>query len=349
MTIKQIARRVGAILAATLLVVMMLVTPVFGLANPDLPMAWGTGTTSTYRAFYNVSGTGSGDWLFVAEGFVKYTVTPNTTASQAFIFEVVNTSGNVTLFATPLVAYGDRPIGIYVSQSQATSANLTVGTAYILKIIGNPLIFSSSTGNNVTATLTAGDFKDQSVGKGNLDTDQIRTFIMNQYNGMVYNLQNYDVLTYTSNVLGYNYLNTTGGSIFAAGIPNLQALCPILFQASNAPLTGNKPASGVATYANALTPANQMGTTIANGLTNLGLYLGIDQALAGSTVLLLMGMAFCVFIFRKTESGIAVLTIASIIPFAGSYLGLMPLALAFTFTLFVVIIMLYYFFSRGIL
>ena len=326
----------------------LLTCPVHAIANPD-DIAFGTGTTAYYRVFYNVLEVG--DWLIAAEGYVNYTVTPTDyTPSQAFLFEFVDTDSTTVLAATPLQSWGDRPIGIYLNATQVSTLDggLVVGTAYVLKITGNPLIFASSTGNTVTVTLGAGNYVDQDLGDdGGIPTSN------NLRNGMIeiaQNMEAHDTPTtsYLATVQGYTYLSLVGGDLFIEGIAGLSAMCPILFQAGVANMGAEAPES-TGTYALTLTPAQKWGNTVANGLTMLGSYLGINQALAGSVVLFALVIAFAVFVYSKTESGVTVLLMVSATPFLGAYLGLMPLALAFVFVIFIITLLGYFFFSRGAL
>ena len=327
---------------------MLIASPVLALTqgNPAV-ISFGTGTTSLYKVFYNVLETG--DWLIAAEGYVYYGgVSQNFTASEAFNFELINQAGNVTLASTTLQAYGDRPISIYLSANQTTA--LTIGDPYGIRILGNPLVFASSVGNNVTAYLNAGDYVDQLLGvDGGIATNNpMRNFMII----MADNIQVEDsppaLAQYIVTVQGIRYLTTYGGDIFLVGVPNLSTMCPILFQAGLETLSSAPPeASGA--YASTLNPLAKWGTTVANGLTNLGLYLGINQAMAGSVVLFVIVIAFAVFVFTKTESGIATLLLVAATPFAGAYLGLMPLALAFIFVIIIIVLLSFFFFSRGVL
>ncbi len=153
---------------------------------------------------------------------------------------------------------------------------------------------------------------------------------------------------YIVTVQGTRYLTILGGDVFLAGVPALSSFVPILFQAAIEPMQGDTPASTGA-YAHALSPLTQWGATAANGLTMLGTYLGINQALAGSVILFVAVIAFAVFLYQKTESGLAVLLMVAATPFVGAFLGLMPMALAFILVIFIVVLLGYFFFSRGAL
>ena len=329
------------------LIVMMAISlvysvPVYAIANPDT-ISFGTGTIPLYKVFENVIETD--DMLFVAEGYVHYVVTPTDyTAEEAFIFEVLDATGTTTIISTSLNDYEDKPISIYLTSTQVTTLGLVSGTAYGLRITGNPVIFPSSVGNTVTAYLGASDYIDQSVATD--DSNPLRDFLM----VMAENIEANDtpVDAYIVDIQGVRYLTVTGGSIFLEGIPGLGTYCPILFQSALEVLSGDAPES-TGTYAGVLNPQTQWGTTVANGLTTLGSFLGVNQAMAGSIILFVFVMFFAVFLYQKTESGVATLLFVSATPFLGAFLGLLPLAMAFIFTILIVILMGYFFFSRGAL
>jgi hypothetical protein len=271
-------------------------------------------------------------------------------AEQAFLFDLLDTAGTSTLASIPLSSYGDRPIGIYLSASRVTTLGLVVGSPYKIRISGNPLIFATPTGNTVIKTLTAGDYEDQQLGvdSGVPTNNVLRSFLI----VMAQNIEDYDnpssVNAYVVESQGYNYITEVGGNIFIAGIPGLDTMCPILFQNSAEALQGDEQ-ENTGTYASSLNPAGKWGTVAATGLTNLGVYLGLNQALAGSLVLFVVVIMLAVFVYQKTQSGVTVLLMVSATPFIGAYLGLMPIALAFIFVIIIVVLLGYFFFSRGAL
>lgn len=343
--------KIARAIAVAIVVLVLVASPVLALTinNPDAISFYCVGSTPTYKVFYNVLE--DDDMLFVAEQFVDYGgVTQNYTAGEAFLFEVLNTAGNVTIASTPLKQYDAKPISIYMDATQVTTANITVGDNLTIRITGNPLIFPTSVNNTVTAVLGAGDYVDQLLGvDGGVATDNpMRNFLI----GVADDIETYDTppagSEYIITVQGVRYLTTTGGSIFLEGITALDSMCPILFQYSSTPMSGDTPESTGA-YASALTPLAKWGQTSANGLTNLGVYLGINQALAGSMMLLILAAGLAIYVYSKTQSGIAVLLLVGTMPYLGSWLGLMPIALAFVFTIVLVVLMGFFFFSRGAL
>jgi hypothetical protein len=339
-------RKLLSLFTIAFIFTLLVSSPVYAIANPD-DIAFGSGTTSQYAVFKNVDETG--DWLILAEGLVEYTVTPTDyTASEAYLFEILGTDGVTTLFSKALNAWGNRPISIYLTAAQVTAAGLVSGSAYVLRISGNPLVFPSLTGNSVIATLTAADYIDQSVGAtSDSPTDNsLRNFCIL----VAENIEAYDtpVSSYLDEIQGYSYLTNSGADIFIEGIPNLYNFCPILFQYGAERVNADVPSS-TGSYAAVLTPLDKWGVTVANGLTNIGVYLGINQALAGSVVLFVLVAMLAVYIYNKTQSGLASLVMVASTPFIGGFLGLMPIALAFIFTIVIIILMGYYFFSRGAL
>lgn len=384
------------------LMLMLIVAPVLAISNPD------SITLNRYKVFENVLE--DDDMLFIVETNVYYATIPTDyDASGAFSFDVMNESGNTTLATTSLNDYGDRPISIYLTSSQVASLSLVSGTAYILRVMGNPLIFASTTGNTVNVTLAASDYIDQDLGDdgGVASENNLRNYLLamakdiqdndepiNDYvvtvQGIQYistklnpstttgytsetesstsssntsaevtgNVTEYSGGTSetTSNTTGENeYLNIdevwagiSGADIFIEGISAITTMCPILFESGLSAISGDKP-DGTGAYAAQLSALNQWGETTARGLSMLGEYLGINEELAGSLVLFILVALFAVVIYKKTESGIAVLLLVAVTPFVGAYLGLMPMALAFIFVIVIVVLMGYFFYSRGAL
>jgi hypothetical protein len=98
-----------------------------------------------------------------------------------------------------------------------------------------------------------------------------------------------------------------------------------------------------------MSPLNRWGQTAANGLTNLGVYFGLNQQMAGSALLLVLVGGLAVFTYMKTQSGISVLLLIGVTPFIGAWMGLIPMALAFVFAILIVVLLGFFFLSRGAL
>lgn len=336
--------KILSILAVILILLGLCVNPVSAISNPN------TIEFGYFKAFYNVLETN--DFLIVAEGKVIYNSLPTDyTASQAFTFDLLDTTGTTTIVSTALQSFGDRPISIYLSASQVTSllGGLTIGTPYVIRIMGNPLIFASSTGNSVTGALTVYVNQLLGVDNGNPQDNNLRNFIIQ----MATAIQTYDGTEetdpYLKEVQGYSYLTTSGSNIFNQGIPNLYNMCPIAFESGVETMGGNAPTSYTGAYQSVITPEQQWGSTAARGLTNVGVYLGVSQQLAGSIILLCLMVGLAIFLYAKTQSGVSVLVIVAVSPAIGAYLGLVPIALAFALVIVIVTLLGYYFFSHGAL
>lgn len=316
------------------------------ISNPD-GIAFTSSTTSRYKVFENVAETG--DMLFLAEGYVDYTVEPTDyTAEQAFLFEVLNTTGNVTLISRPLQNYGNKPLAIYQTASQVTSANFTSGAAYKLRISGNPLVFASPTGNSVNVTLAASDWIDQGLGA---DSDPPTDNVLRNFLILVMeDIEDNDVPAsdYLETSNGYRYVTNAGASMVVEAIPAIYTWCPVLFQQGASVMDQDEPETSGA-YAASVTPLNKWGQLTADGLTNIGVFFGMSQQIGGSIVLLLLAIGLGFMLYQKTQHGAYTLVMVTTAPFIGAYLGLMHMAIAFIFAIVIAILTGWYFFSKGAL
>lgn len=385
---------ISAVMLA-MLSICLIAMPVLAIGNPDETIAFGTGTTPTYKVFYDVLETG--DWLVLAEGYVQYDTTPTDyDADEAYLFELIDTDNTTTLASTTLKSYGNRPISIYLTAAQVTALGLTTGTGYIIRITGNPLVFASTVGNTVTAQLSASDYVDQNLGVDSEPPSDnlLRNFLVTV---MAKHIQANDdpTVDYLTIIQGYQYLsnvvnpysttttnstttsytvsynatdNTTtyptittittydsspfsgisGSDIFVEGIQAVTNMCPVAFQAGVSTVPGGTPTSTGALSDN-ITILSKWGQTTANGLTNLGVYLGINQTLAAAVVMMILIAMLAIYVYSRTQSGIATISLVSCSPFLGSFMALSPMALAFVIAMTIVMLVGYFFFSRGAL
>lgn len=322
--------------------VLVIATPAFAITAPD------SLTFVRYGVFYNVMETG--DMFFTAEARVIYAVEPTDyTASEAFLFELVDTDGSTTLSSVPITDYGDRPIGIYLTAAQVTALGLVVGDGYYLRVTGNPLItFAPATVTPALTVLVNTDYEDVELSVGDeLPTDNpLRNLLI----AMATAMEDYDApaLPYIVVVDGYKYITPTGAALFTVAFPGLNYACPVLFQTSIEPMSGDAPESTGA-YAESLTIFNKWGSSVHNGVTSLADFLGVGVPLTGSLIMSVLGMALAIYIYQKTESGVVVLLAVVALPFIGAFMGLVNLALAFVIAIIISALLGYYFLSRGAL
>jgi hypothetical protein len=348
-------KRILLALFISSMLILSTISPVFALGNPDA-IAFGSQSILRYNAFTNVAVTG--DMLFICEPYIHYNVAPTDypDGSKSFTFQVLNTAGTTVLLSVPVTGYENTIISIYQTAAQVTALGLTTGTAYKFRLSGNPAIFASLTeGVNMrTATLTTGDWINQAVTKGTVN-DTLKAFCIN----MAKDLQtNYGVTTYIETIQGVEFLTAIGGGILLKGCPNLSSFAPNIFKSSQginspaAPLTTNELSAKGGMGANPLldypmSPTNQLGATTANGITQLGVFLGIDAQWAGFVMLMLGMMLLCFYFYQKTQHPLVPIVMGGFILALGAYLGLMPPAMLFAIVILIVILMAWFFYSRG--
>lgn len=322
-----------------LIVVCMPIGIAYAISNPDT-IEFGSGITAPYKIFYNVFETG--DWWVIAEGYVNYASEPTDyTASEAFNFELLNDSGNITYAVTSLVAYGDRPISIYLTASQVTSLGLLTTEDYMLKITGVPPAFSTPTGNTINATTTATDFVDQSTSTNT--TNHIRTFMIN----MMETIENEDSPTddYVITSNGIKYISSAGANIVLEGIPELDDAVPSLFSVISTTIGLDTPTDN-GTYSENLTQLGAWNNITRDGLTNMGVWLGINQSLAASTVYFILATLLCGYVYVKSKGKALPIILAFMLIVAGIPLGFVSMGIVFGVIAIIVILAAWYFWSR---
>ncbi len=345
------------ILIVVLLVVGFLLpifpTPAFAIGNPT-SIGFGTSNT-TYAAFNHVSE--AGDLLFVAESYIFYSTAPTDYYSnQSFLFSVIGTANLTTLLSTPVWSYGDRPVSIYISAAQATALGMNTSGNYSMRIGGNPSIFGILTEgvNQVTRPITS--FSDQSIAIA--DSTALRNFCLLKYasQGMLININANDAPTtsYISTVQGVNYAGSSGTpsgtSILLGGIPMLATWCPDLFQSSSAPISIISPTSTGALQTE-LTPTKQLGQTTGLAVANLSAWLGVPIRVGGLAIWMVPMIVAAVWVAGKTQvaGGSMTVVVCAIMLVVGVYLGFVDMAWMIMLGAFLLIITVFYFFSRGVL
>lgn len=328
------------LLIAIVAVIFTCVIPVCAATNPTT-VQWGSGSPATqYQVFYNVLETG--DWLILAESYII--TMDNTASTVAFSFALLNISGNTTLVSTPLWSYGDRPVSLYISADDVATLGLAVGSAYILRLGGNPTIFPSSVNNTIMATLTADDYSNQ--GTATDDLNPLKVFCIN----MATHMQLADgVSTYMIYARGEYYLTSTGTSLFLQGVPDLDTMCPNLFQTVVNPINAPDISSNTS-YSDNMSIANMFGSTAEMGITNLTAWFGLPNT-AGARALLLIGIgAILLFILSKRIPDRSMLLVFGVLFFSFAvWIGIASWMMLVVIAIIVSILFFYYLWSRGVL
>lgn len=344
-------KRLPFALLVALIGIVLLALPVYAIANPD-GITFGTGTVERYKAFYNVYE--DDDMLFIAETDLDYASEPTDyTAEEAFLFELMSADLATVHRAVSMPDWQNKVISIYLTAAQVTSLSLSTGTAYWLRMTGNPSIFATLTeGTNMvskqlgigTGTTLDVSWVDQSAATAT--ANPLREFIILIAN----NLEAHDSpsTSYLSVVQGTTYLSTAGGNIFLDGIPDLRQFCPSAFASTTAPIEVVLPPATGALQTD-LAILGKLGTNTSSAFTNLGNWLGIPQRTAGTLALMLAMLMLCVYLYQKTKTPMATVPVIIAVAVFGAYLGLVSLAVTLVIVMAVVVASVYLFMSKGTL
>ena len=342
---KKKLNRIKKLLTSFILMVMVVSlfifsSPVYAVNNPTI-IQWGNvSPAAQYQVFYNVQGVG--DWLILAESYI--TTNDTNSSVNAFTFSLLNVGGTTVIRSVPLWSYGDRPVSIYISAADVTSLGLSVGGGYVLKLAGNPTLFSSSTNNTITAALASTDYTDQSLATDTLNPLKSFCIQIGQH------MQTTDaVSTYLTSVSGQYYVTTTGSSLFLIPVQSLDIMCPTLFQMAVAPMsvpTG----TGNSSYANSLSVQSILGTNANTGITNLASWFGLPNTAGAKALVLIVMGAIALFIISRKVQDRSLLLIFGVLFFAFAvWIGLGSWAMMMIIAIIVAILFFYYLWSRGIL
>ncbi len=310
----------------------LIASPAFAIANPD------SIAITSKRVFKNVFE--ADDMLFVLYYDVAYAALPAEDANAAFLFNLYGTDGTTLLYSRGIEYYNENIISIYLDATAA--AALTWGSAYVVKLTGNPAMFASIVeGDNlVTQSLSPAEWI-----SGTLDTtpDFMYTYLYSVMEAMEAAL----ATTITVSTSEGDVLNSTGRVYFVDGIPGLDAKVPQLFQTS----VSNIEVDSIVTTGNLATElaiSTQLGASIANAFTLMGSWLGISTAMAGG--LFIAGVCLFAMYLVYLYSGSTTASLVLAIPFLliGTWSGLIPLAIMYTVAILVVAYMAYHFWLRSI-
>lgn len=141
----------------------------------------------------------------------------------------------------------------------------------------------------------------------------------------------------------------SGVDIFMEGIPGISTMCPILLASGSTVMTSDPPVKA-GTYGDSLTSLAAWGAITDNGITQIGNYLDISHDMAGALILFVLTAALGVWIYKRTESGLAtLLVLIGAMPIFGVLFGMLDMALMFIGVIGVVILFGFYFYNRGAL
>lgn len=197
-------KRFLAVLLA-LSVFALLFTPAFAIGDPDYI------TIGDAYAFRNILE--SGDILMFLRYDVSYSTVPDEDAESTYIMAIYDTDGTTLLHTRPLNYYEHNVISIYLS---ADNNDLTWGSEYYLRVMGNPAVFPVLTeGTNMrTRTLSGGDYA---------ATEDFGGVLISQAAILEDDWPGVTLLTAS------DLLNVTGAKYFNDAIPGLTQMLPDIF------------------------------------------------------------------------------------------------------------------------
>jgi len=276
-------------------------------------------TIESVRVFQNLwDDSGDGDQLYVVEYKVMYPP-PHPTEDPNDTFFVGIWDGAVLKYSRPLNYYGHNIISIYLTEARG----LTWSDPYTIRVSGNPAYFSSLVEdiNMDSLVLAGGNWVSgtQTDSRGYLQSWCVTL------------AQTLETSWGTALLTSSSKLNILGSATFKEAIPELNGICPTLFQyleySTEAP-----------TQAYQVELETRLGARLQSVLTNLGTFFHVPGAMIG-------GVGFGIIFFILTGSIFAATgsvpgAIAVSIPFiiAGNIIGLIPLVITFVFGLIVVVL-----------
>lgn len=316
-----------------LLISIVFPTSVYAIANPD------SITMHTSKVFQGIFE--SGDLLFVASEDVAYASEPTENAEYTFSLNLLDESNNL-IASRPLNYYQYNVHSIYLTAAQVTSLGLVYGSAYKLRVTGNPAFFSTLTENvNIdTQILASSDWNTDG-------TYTAKYLLMLHCIDIAEALESdWSITLITTTSEGNSVLNSTGGVVFLDAIPSLNNAIPDLFQITTS-VIGVDQTSGSAVLSANSTLEKRLGTSIANAFDGIGDFFGFGQQISAGMWIMLFALTITSIVFLNSgnSAGAMVLTIPVIM--MGTYLGAIPVGITFTVGLFIIAYMFYFIWLRG--
>jgi hypothetical protein len=199
------------------------VLPAYATSLPD-----STPTVEKFNVYRNVRQ--PGDMLLLIYGNIPYATPPIEPSSSTFVWRLFKTDNVTEIGAATPYAYNDNGYGynitsMYFNSANVTSLGITWGTAYPVRLSGNPTYFSASPIYNYV--LSASDYSSLTVAASVQTELATRIFALATDLNIKWGLTAaYSLLTETETG---TVLSVYGEAFFRNAIYGLQALCPSAF------------------------------------------------------------------------------------------------------------------------
>lgn len=101
-------------------------------------------------------------------------------------------------------------------------------------------------------------------------------------------------------------------------------------------------------YSNSLSTENQLGTTISNGITNLGNFFNVGKTGGGIIVMIGISLALVGTVWTKFHSALAAEAMGAVVLTIGMVFGILPMYIGMMIIILIVVLALIIFSARGI-
>lgn len=208
-------RRVWIALIAAVLAILVLVVPVLAVADPD------SRSVNEVYAYRNLIETG--DVLVLFRYTVAYAAPPTEPIDDTFIFRLIDTDGTTELAQVLAYPYFENGYGTGISAFYFSAAdNLTWGSAYSIRISGNPVylpaLADANTGISASAWYSSNETLENQAALAARIIDMVGTLEVS-----------WSATLTTTNSLGQTVLNSSGQTYLVAAIPGVTDMAPAAF------------------------------------------------------------------------------------------------------------------------
>lgn len=284
-----------------------------------------------------------GDRLFAFHYRLEYSDTddiPDESAQDTFIFRLVSVDGVTDLgvvtpypYFTNSNGYQQGFSGIYISADDA----LAWGSAYRLRVIGNPVYFDDPI--PTTRILTSADYTTTDNQTENQEALGDYVIEVAKKLEIVHNIE------LEGEAEGVTVLTSDGEAYFAQAVPGLRSMCPQIFliQASAPDYTSREWGDEQsANYSTRLEGSNFIGR-----INTFGTFLGIDGSMVFGGFFLMLAIGALIYSQMRWQTSTPGLLAATIIVILGVMLGGIPMALAAIVGLLAALFIGYLFFFKA--